>query len=94
MLRILAAVPGASGTGIDLSRADLARGRDNAAARGLASRASFIEESAVGTTRGPAASWNSPAVTCRRTLDMSKAPDLRSDLPRKSIKAGPCASRL
>jgi SAM-dependent methyltransferase len=54
MLRVLAAVPGAVGTGIDLSDADLARGRDNAAARGLASRVSFIEESAVGTTRGPA----------------------------------------
>jgi SAM-dependent methyltransferase len=54
MLRILAAIPGAIGTGVDLSEADLARGRDNAVARGLASRASFAEESAVGTTRGPA----------------------------------------
>jgi cyclopropane fatty-acyl-phospholipid synthase-like methyltransferase len=54
MLRVLAAVPGAIGTGIDLSAADLARGRDSAAARGLASRVSFIEESAVGTARGPA----------------------------------------
>ena len=54
MLRILAAVPGAAGTGIDLSGADLARGRDNAAARGLAQRVSFIEESAVRTARGPA----------------------------------------
>jgi len=54
MLRLLAAVPGATGTGVDLSDADLARGRDNAAARGLAGRASFVEESAVGTTRGPA----------------------------------------
>jgi SAM-dependent methyltransferase len=51
MLRILAAVPGAAGTGIDLSDADLARGRDNATARGLAQRVSFVEESAVRTAR-------------------------------------------
>jgi len=54
LLRVLAAVPDATGTGIDLSAADLARGRGNAAARGLADRVSFVEESAVGTTRGPA----------------------------------------
>jgi SAM-dependent methyltransferase len=54
MLRILAAVPGATGTGIDLSDADLARGRDNATARGLARRVSFVEESAVRTAREPA----------------------------------------
>jgi SAM-dependent methyltransferase len=54
MLRILSAVPGAVGTGVDLSGADLARGRDNAAARGLSGRVSFIEESAVGTAHGPA----------------------------------------
>jgi SAM-dependent methyltransferase len=54
LLRILAAVPGAVGTGVDVSAADLARGRGNATARGLADRVSFIEESAVGTTRGPA----------------------------------------
>jgi SAM-dependent methyltransferase len=54
LLRLLAAVPGAVGTGIDLSATDLARGRANAAARGLADRVSFIEESAVGTERGPA----------------------------------------
>jgi SAM-dependent methyltransferase len=54
MLRILAAVPDAVGTGVDVSGADLARGRDNAKARALADRVSFIEESAVGTTRGPA----------------------------------------
>ncbi len=54
MLRVLDAVPGAAGTGIDLSSADLARGRDSAAARGLAGRVSFIEESAVRTARGPA----------------------------------------
>jgi cyclopropane fatty-acyl-phospholipid synthase-like methyltransferase len=54
LLRILDASPGAGGTGIDLDAADLARGRDNAVARGLADRVSFVEESAVGTTRGPA----------------------------------------
>jgi cyclopropane fatty-acyl-phospholipid synthase-like methyltransferase len=54
LLRILDAVPGAVATGIDLSAADLARGRDSAAARGLAGRVSFIEGSAVGTTHGPA----------------------------------------
>src|ERR1700722_12344210 len=54
LLRILDAVPGAVGTGIDLGAADLARGRDSAAARGLADRVSFLEESAVGTAHGPA----------------------------------------
>jgi SAM-dependent methyltransferase len=54
MLRVLAAVPGAAGTGIDLSRPDLDRGRAAAAARGLADRVSFLEESAAGTARGPA----------------------------------------
>jgi cyclopropane fatty-acyl-phospholipid synthase-like methyltransferase len=54
LLRILDAVPGAVGTGIDLREADLARGRASALARGLAGRVSFIEESAVGTAHGPA----------------------------------------
>jgi len=54
LLRILDAVPGAVGTGIDLREADLARGRDSAVARGLAGRVSFVEESAVGTAHGPA----------------------------------------
>jgi cyclopropane fatty-acyl-phospholipid synthase-like methyltransferase len=54
MLRVLAEVPGASGTGIDLNGTDPARGRASAAARGLAGRVSFLEESAVGTVRGPA----------------------------------------
>ncbi|RMB85525.1 cyclopropane-fatty-acyl-phospholipid synthase family protein [Streptomyces shenzhenensis] len=54
MLRILAAVPGARGTGIDLRGEDLARGRRNAEARGLADRVEFREESAVGTRHGPA----------------------------------------
>ena len=54
MLRVLAAVPGVTGTGIDIKEADLTRGRDNAVARGLDRRVSFLHESAIGTTRGPA----------------------------------------
>jgi cyclopropane fatty-acyl-phospholipid synthase-like methyltransferase len=54
MLRVLAAAPDATGVGIDLNAEDLARGRHNAEARGLAQRAAFVEESAIGTTRGPA----------------------------------------
>ncbi|MEV0243478.1 class I SAM-dependent methyltransferase [Streptomyces sp. NPDC050674] len=54
MLRVLATTPEATGTGIDLDADDLARGRKAAAERGLASRARFLEESATGTTRGPA----------------------------------------
>ncbi len=47
MLRILGAIPGTIGTGIDLDERDLARGRDNAQARGLAEHVSFIRESAT-----------------------------------------------
>lgn len=54
LLRVLAAAPGATGTGIDINADDLARGRRNAEARGLAHRAEFVEESAIGTARGPA----------------------------------------
>lgn len=54
MLRILTAAPEATGIGIDIKAEDLARGRRNAEARGLAERAEFIEESALGTSRGPA----------------------------------------
>jgi SAM-dependent methyltransferase len=54
LLRILEAVPGAVGTGIDLNPADLGRGQGNALTRGLDGRVSFIEESAVATARGPA----------------------------------------
>jgi SAM-dependent methyltransferase len=54
MLRILEAVPGATGVGLDLHEPDLARGRDNARSRGLADRAAFVRESGVGTTREPA----------------------------------------
>lgn len=54
MLRILAAAPDATGVGIDIDDGDLARGRAAARARGLADRATFISESGIGTTRGPA----------------------------------------
>ncbi|MET9833454.1 class I SAM-dependent methyltransferase [Streptomyces sp. NPDC006385] len=54
MLRVLDAVPEASGVGIDVNAEDLARGRRNAEARGLGRRTAFVEESAVGTSRGPA----------------------------------------
>ncbi|MGY3334829.1 SAM-dependent methyltransferase [Streptomyces filamentosus] len=53
LLRVLDAVPGAKGTGIDINAEDLARGRALAAERGLADRAVFVEESARGTARGP-----------------------------------------
>ncbi|MEU4110273.1 methyltransferase domain-containing protein [Streptomyces sp. NPDC027717] len=54
LLRVLEAVPEARGTGIDLAEEDLARGREDAAARGLGGRAEFVAESATGTGRGPA----------------------------------------
>ncbi|MET9813525.1 MULTISPECIES: class I SAM-dependent methyltransferase [unclassified Streptomyces] len=54
MLRVLAAAPQATGTGIDLDGEDLARGRRAAEARGLADRVRFVEESATGTAHGPA----------------------------------------
>ncbi|MFE1146148.1 SAM-dependent methyltransferase [Streptomyces albidoflavus] len=54
MLRVLAAVPGETGTGLDLDEEDLARGRARAAERGLAGRVEFHAESATGTPRGPA----------------------------------------
>ncbi|MGW1953673.1 SAM-dependent methyltransferase [Streptomyces sp. NPDC001920] len=54
MLRVLAAAPDANGVGIDIKAEDLARGRRNAEARGLAQRVEFVEESALGTSRGPA----------------------------------------
>lgn len=53
LLRILAAVPGARGTGVDIHGPDIVRGRALAAERGLAERATFIE--------GPAADHAEPA---------------------------------
>ncbi|GAA3391278.1 SAM-dependent methyltransferase [Cryptosporangium minutisporangium] len=54
LLRLLDAAPGATGVGIDLNAVDLARGREIAAVRGLADRVEFVEESGIGTGRGPA----------------------------------------
>jgi cyclopropane fatty-acyl-phospholipid synthase-like methyltransferase len=54
MLRVLQTRPDATGLGIDLNEQDLARGRINATARGLAERVTFFSESATGTARGPA----------------------------------------
>ncbi|MGW5130612.1 SAM-dependent methyltransferase [Streptomyces sp. NPDC004135] len=54
MLRVLAAAPHATGIGIDLDAEDLARGRRAAEARGLTPRVRFLEESATGTSHGPA----------------------------------------
>ncbi|MBY8878186.1 SAM-dependent methyltransferase [Actinacidiphila acidipaludis] len=54
MLRVLEAVPGTTGVGVDVNGEDLARGRAEAAGRGLAGRVEFAEESAVDTARGPA----------------------------------------
>ncbi|MFD7713752.1 SAM-dependent methyltransferase [Streptomyces sp. NPDC059785] len=54
MLRLLEAAPGATGTGVDVNGDDLARGRANAEARGLAGRVRFLQESAVDTAQDPA----------------------------------------
>jgi cyclopropane fatty-acyl-phospholipid synthase-like methyltransferase len=54
MLRILGTVPEATGLGLDTDEGDLVRGRDNAEARGLGDRVTFVRESGVGTARGPA----------------------------------------
>ncbi|MEV6247753.1 class I SAM-dependent methyltransferase [Streptomyces sp. NPDC051742] len=53
LLRVLEAAPAAKGVGIDINAEDLARGRALAEARGLAGRVEFVEESALGTDRGP-----------------------------------------
>jgi SAM-dependent methyltransferase len=54
LLRVLSVVPEARGVGVDVNARDLARGRRDAEAQGLAERVEFVEESAVGTGRGPA----------------------------------------
>ncbi|XEC29882.1 methyltransferase domain-containing protein [Streptomyces fradiae] len=54
LLRVLAAVPGAKGLGIDINGADLALGRQLAVERRLSERVEYVEESGHGTTRGPA----------------------------------------
>ncbi|MFF7178659.1 methyltransferase [Streptomyces sp. NPDC008121] len=53
LMRVLEAAPGATGVGLDINGEDLARGRVLAGERGLADRVEFVEESALGTTRGP-----------------------------------------
>ncbi|WP_329624833.1 class I SAM-dependent methyltransferase [Streptomyces sp. NBC_01255] len=53
LLRALENTPGAKGIGIDINAEDLARGRALAEERGLADRVLFVEESALGTDRGP-----------------------------------------
>ncbi|MGW7296446.1 SAM-dependent methyltransferase [Streptomyces sp. NPDC054829] len=54
MLRLLEATPGATGVGVDLNEDDLARGRAQAEARGLAERVDFVRESATDGTLEPA----------------------------------------
>ncbi|MFF2061690.1 SAM-dependent methyltransferase [Streptomyces sp. NPDC058200] len=53
MLRVLAAVPGAVGIGIDTNADHLARGRENAEKRGLADRVQFVEEPVAGFSSEP-----------------------------------------
>ncbi len=53
LLQLLAAVPGATGTGVDTDAADLARGRDAARRRGLTDRAELVERPAA-EVPGPA----------------------------------------
>ncbi|MFB7931696.1 SAM-dependent methyltransferase [Streptomyces sp. NPDC056039] len=54
MLRILTTTPRATGTGIDIDTEALARGREAAAARGLADRVRLVEGSATETPHEPA----------------------------------------
>ncbi|WP_374194757.1 cyclopropane-fatty-acyl-phospholipid synthase family protein [Streptomyces sp. VRA16 Mangrove soil] len=54
MLRMLDAVPGATARGIDINAEDLARGRADAEARGLAGRAEFVEMDAKKAADTPA----------------------------------------
>jgi cyclopropane fatty-acyl-phospholipid synthase-like methyltransferase len=54
MLRVLAAAPQATGTGLDTHAGDLARGRASAQARGLGDRVTFVRESGLKTSREPA----------------------------------------
>ncbi len=54
MMRVLDAAPGAKAVGVDINGEDLARGRREAAARGLGERVEFLERSARDTGLGPA----------------------------------------
>ncbi|MFE0703809.1 SAM-dependent methyltransferase [Streptomyces sp. NPDC058872] len=74
LLRLLEAVPAAKGTGIDINAEDLARGRALAEERGLADRVAFVEESALGTDRGPV-----DAVLCLGSSQALCDPELPHD---------------
>ncbi|MEU7028530.1 methyltransferase domain-containing protein [Streptomyces sp. NPDC046275] len=54
LLSLVAAVPGATGVGIDINGDDLALGRQLAAERGLSGRVEYVQESGYSTSRGPA----------------------------------------
>lgn len=54
LLRLLTALPAASGTGIDSDADHIARARRNAAARGLADRAVFVQGRVSESAPGPA----------------------------------------
>ncbi|KOX19497.1 MULTISPECIES: SAM-dependent methyltransferase [unclassified Streptomyces] len=74
LLRVLEGAPGAEGVGIDINAEDLARGRVLAEERGLAGRVSFVEESALGTDRGPV-----DAILCLGSSQALCDPDLPHD---------------
>lgn len=71
LMRVLEAAPDASGVGIDINAEDLARGRLLAEEKGLADRVEFVEESALGTTRGPV-----DAILCLGSSQALCDPDL------------------
>lgn len=77
LLRIVAATPGARGTGIDNYALDLKRGQDNAAARGLTDRVTFIESPAAEHITGKTAdlvlsigAWHALGATIPEALNM------------------------
>ncbi|MFG2871175.1 SAM-dependent methyltransferase [Streptomyces sp. NPDC048338] len=74
LMRVLEAAPEASGVGIDINAEDLARGRLLAEEKGLADRVEFVEESALGTTRGPV-----DAILCLGSSQALCDPDLPHD---------------
>ncbi|GGS99855.1 SAM-dependent methyltransferase [Streptomyces tanashiensis] len=74
LLRVLEAAPDAKGAGIDINAEDLARGRALAEERGLADRVTFVEESALGTDRGPV-----DAILCLGSSQALCDPDLPHD---------------
>ena len=75
LLRVLEAAPGATGVGLDIEAEDLDRGRGLAKERGLAERVEFVEESALGTTRGPVDS-----ILCLGSSQALLDPELPHDL--------------